>query len=69
MLLKQKLSLERRQLQNNIILSGLPEEPWEDFKKPKLKVIEIIPCAFQDYSKEETIESKFCYYNLLKMNW
>ena len=31
MLLKQKMtSLERRQLQNNIILSGLPEEPWED---------------------------------------
>ena len=33
-LLKQKMStLERRQLQNNIILSGLPEEPWEDLEK------------------------------------
>ena len=32
-LLEQKMStLERRQLQNNIILSGLPEEPWEDLK-------------------------------------
>ena len=56
MLLKQKMSsLERRQLQNNIILSGLPEEPWEDFKKLKSKVIETISCTFPDYSKEEAI--------------
>ena len=33
LLKKQKMSsLESRQLQNNIILSGLPEEPWEDLK-------------------------------------
>ena len=33
MLLKQRMPpLERRQLQNNIILSLLPEEPWEDLK-------------------------------------
>ena len=54
MLLKQKMSsLERRQTQNNIILSGLLEEPWEDLKKMKLKVTEKISHAFPDYSKEE----------------
>ena len=48
-------TLERRQLQNNIILSGLPEQPWEDFKKLKSQVIETISCAFSDYSKEEAV--------------
>ena len=58
MLLKQKMSLERRPLQNNIFLSGLPEEPWEDLKKLKLKVIETISCAFPDYSKQEAIKKQ-----------
>ena len=48
-------TLERRQLQNNIILSGLPEETFGGLKNLKSKGIETISCAFSDYSKEEAI--------------
>ena len=48
--------LEHRQLQNNIILSGIPEESWEDLKKLKTMVIEKISWASPTHSREEAIK-------------
>ena len=53
MLNKNMSYLERRQLQNNIILSGLPEEPWEDLKQLQLNVIEKHPVHSQIIPKRK----------------
>ena len=48
--------LECRQLQNNVILSGIPEEQWEDLKNLKTKVIEKISWALPAHSRGEAIK-------------
>ena len=59
--------LECRHLQNNVILSGIPEELWHDIEKLKTKLIEKISWALPAHFRQEAMKKIiFCYYYLLQ---
>ena len=55
-ILKQQYSLlndrlnkiETNQLSNNVIITGVPEEPWETYSSTQQQVYDVISSAIQD---------------------
>ena len=52
--LKKRLNqIEQNQLKNNVIITGIPEQPWETYNTTKQRVIDTIASALKSNSDEE----------------
>ena len=52
--LKERLSqIEQNQLKNNVIITGIPEQPWETYNTTKQRVRDTIASALKSNSDEE----------------
>ena len=52
--LKERLNqIEQNQLKNNVIITGIPEQPWETYHTTKQRVIDTIASALKSNSDEE----------------
>ena len=51
--LKERMSqLEKSQLENNVLISGQPEEPWETYDRTKERVLETIATSLSTLEKD-----------------
>ena len=52
--LKERLNqIEQNQLKNNVIITGIPEQPWETYSTTKQRVIDTIASALRSNNDEE----------------
>ena len=52
--LKERLNqIEQNQLKNNVIITGIPEQPWETYNTTKQRVIDTIASAVKSNSDKE----------------
>ena len=52
--LKERLNqIEQNQLKNNIIITGIPEQPWETYNTTKQRVIDTIASTLKSNSDKE----------------
>ena len=44
--------IEKSQLENNVLISGQPEQPWEPYEQTKERVIDTIAASLHTTDKE-----------------
>ena len=49
--------LEKVQLENNVLISGQPEEPWETYNRTKERVLETIAASLSTLEKESLMKA------------
>ena len=56
--LKERMSqLEKLQLENNVLISGQPEEPWETYERTKERVLDTIAASLSSLEKEAVMKT------------
>ena len=52
--LKEKMSqIEKSQLENNVLINGQPEQPWESYELTKERVLDIIAASLSSTDMEK----------------